>query len=259
MIRKTISVILLVTVCLNINLSFSQTPQMTNKYTFFLTGASFAVELNGWFEVGCKSLGVNSINKAVGGTTISDMANLMSKNELYTFEELEEMDALIIMHVINQDVYDESRLKENYKEYELPFERKNGAEAFDYVIKRYLTECYNLRFKKNSKYFETELGKPAVIILCSDWHDARKTYNSSIRKLANKWGLPLIEFDKYIGFSKGTNHPVTQEKISTLYSFDRQTIEGVEYGWHPNRGEDNYIQLRMAAIFTDTMRRIFYF
>lgn len=43
---------------------------------------------------------------------------------------------------------------------------------------------------------------------------------------------------------------------SLLHAQDTQTIEGVAYGWHPQRGQDKYIQQRMAAIFTDTMRRI---
>jgi hypothetical protein len=95
-----------------------------------------------------------------------------------------------------------------------------------------------------------------VIVLCTDWHDARVTYNTSVRKLAEKWGLPLVEFDRYIGFSRNRVHPVTKEPHSLLYATDKQTINGVEYGWHPARGENSFIQQRMAAIFADLMQRV---
>lgn len=235
----------------------AQQYQTGKKYSFFLTGASFAVPVNGWFELGCEKLNAYAVNKAIGGTAIADVANKMSKNELYTKKELEEMDALIIMHVVNRDVFDETELKTDYVDYTTPFDRSNYAAAFDYVIKRYLTECYQLKFDKASSYYNSPNGKPAVVILCTDWHDARTVYNTTVRKLAAKWGFPLIEFDRLIGFSDNISHPVTGERMSTLYSFDRKTIEGVEYGWHPNRGKDKYIQKRMSAIFADTMRKIF--
>ena len=79
---------------------------------------------------------------------------------------------------------------------------------------------------------------------------------AAIRRLAARWGLPLVEFDRNIGFSKDTPNPATGTQQSLLHAQDTQTIEGVAYGWHPQRGQDKYIQQRMAAIFTDTMRRI---
>lgn len=147
-------------------------------------------------------------------------------------------------------------LKEKYTDYTTPFDRSNYAAAFDYVIKRYQSECYALKDDPKSKYYGTKSGKPAVIVLCTDWHDARTTYNAAIRRLAARWGLPLVEFDRNIGFSKDTPNPATGTQQSLLHAQDTQTIEGVAYGWHPQRGQDKYIQQRMAAIFTDTMRRI---
>ena len=82
------------------------------------------------------------------------------------------------------------------------------------------------------------------------------TYNTTIRQLGAKWGLPVVEFDKYIGFSKDSPHPVTGEQHSLLFSTDTQKTGGVTFGWHPKRGEDSYIQQRMAAIFADTLRRV---
>ena len=228
------------------------------KYTFLLTGASFASPNNGWFEMGCDLAGARPVNRAIGGEAIADAANRMAAGTLYSHDELETIDALVIMQVHDKDVFDESQLKPKYTDYATPFDRSNYAAAYDYVIKRYLTECYNLKFDENSQYYNTPYGKPAVVVLCTNWHDGRVTFNSSIRKLADKWGFPVVEFDKFIGFSKNALHPVTGEQMSLLYTNgNTQVIDGVVYGWHPETGKDAYIQRRMAAIFADTMRKIF--
>lgn len=226
-------------------------------YTIFITGASFASSNNGWFELACKYLDAKPVNKAVGGEAIADAANKMAKEALYTKQELDEMDAFVIMHVHDKDVADTTGLKKEYKDYSTPFDRSNYAIAYDYVIKRYITDCYNLKFDKDSKYYGTANGKPVVIILCTHWHDARTVFNPAIRKLGEKWGFPVVEFDKYIGFSKNRLHPVTGTQYSILYTGDnKETIGGVEFGWHPLNGEDQYIQQRMAAIFTDLMKKV---
>ncbi|MGI6048547.1 MAG: DUF5040 domain-containing protein [Petrimonas sp.] len=226
-------------------------------YTFLLTGASFASPNNGWFEVGCGLSDATPLNRAIGGEAISHTANRIIDGTLYTKEELENIDALVIMQVHDRDVFDESQLKPNYTDYKTPIDRSNYAAAFDYVIKRYLTDCYNLKFDQKSKYYNTRGGKPAVIVLCTDWHDGRVTYNTSVRKLAEKWGFPVVEFDKLIGFSKNAVHPVTGEHVSRLFTRDKQEINGETFGWHPENGQDAYIQRRMGAIFADTMRKIF--
>lgn len=232
------------------------TAQENAKYTILLTGASFASPQNGWFEIGCRQLDARALNRAIGGESIADTANRMAEGTLWNAGELDEMDALVIMQVHNRDVSATGGLKEKYTDYTTPFDRSNYAAAFDYVIKRYQSECYALKDDPKSKYYGTKSGKPAVIVLCTDWHDARTTYNAAIRSLAARWGLPLVEFDRNIGFSKDTPNPATGTQQSLLHAQDTQTIEGVAYGWHPQRGQDKYIQLRMAAIFTDTMRRI---
>ena len=216
--------------------------QGDNKYTILLTGASFASTQNGWFEIGCRQLNATPLNRAIGGEAIANTANRMIDGTLYSSEELDNIDAFVIMQV------------PDYKNYPVHFDRSNYAAAYDYVIKRYMSECYNLKDNRKSKYYGTKSGKPAVIVLCTDWHDARVTYNTSIKKLAEKWGLPIIEFNKYIGFSKKQLHPATQEQESLLYAKDTQTIDGTKYGWHPLRGEDKYIQQRMAAIFINLMQ-----
>ncbi|MDR1864430.1 MAG: DUF5040 domain-containing protein [Bacteroidales bacterium] len=226
------------------------------KYTILLTGASFASPANKWFEMGCAALNARAINRAIGGEAIANTANRMIDGTLYSAQELEIMDALVIMQVHNRDVFDEAQLSENYEDYKTPFDRSGYAAAFDYVIKRYMSECYELRNNPASRYYGSKAGKPAVIVLCTDWHDARVTYNMSVRRLAGKWGLPLVEFDKYIGFSKNNPHPATKEQYSLIYATDTQTVDSVKYGWHPLRGEDSFIQQRMAAIFSDLMKRI---
>ncbi|MBB4034973.1 hypothetical protein GGR21_000860 [Dysgonomonas hofstadii] len=230
--------------------------QDSTQYTILLTGASFASPQNGWFEIGCRKLKARPVNRAIGGESIANTANRMIDGTLYSFEELDNIDALVIMQVHNRNVFDESQLLSKYTDYPVPFDRSNYAAAYDYVIKRYISECYELKNNQESKYYGTKSGKPAVIILCTDWHDGRIIYNTSVRRLASKWGLPLVEFDTSIGFSKGSPHPVTGEQQSLLHAKDTQTIDGVKYGWHPNRGEDKYIQQRMAAIFTDLMKKV---
>ena len=247
----------LLTLLLALPLAWGHAAAQENaKYTILLTGASFASPQNGWFEIGCRQLDARAINRAIGGESIADTANRMAEGTLWNAGELDEMDALVIMQVHNSDASATGGLKEKYTDYTTPFDRSNYAAAFDYVIKRYQSECYALKDDPKSKYYGTKSGKPAVIVLCTDWHDARTTYNAAIRRLAARWGLPLVEFDRNIGFSKDTPNPATGTQQSLLHAQDTQTFEGVAYGWHPQRGQDKYIQQRMAAIFTDTMRRI---
>jgi len=257
--KRTISIRLLLGLFLLSVCSLSHAQEDKEKpYTFLLSGASFAAEVNGWFEIGCERLDATALNRAKGGTAIADMANQMNDGTLYFTEELDELDALIIMHVVDKDVYNEEELQKSYKDYKVPFDRSNYAAAFDYVIKHYISDCYNLKYNKDSKYYNSENGKPAVIILTTNWHDGREVYNDSVRKLAEKWGLPLVEFDKYIGFSKETLHPVTDEHISLLYAKDKMTVRnGDVHGWHPLRGKEEYIQKRMASIFVAKMHQIF--
>lgn len=234
----------------------SSTYAQAQKYSLLLSGASFASPSNGWFELGCEQLDAQPVNRAVGGEAIANTANRMIDGSLYSREELERLDAFVIMQVHNQDVLDQSQLLENYSDYRTPFDRSNYAAAFDFVIKKFQTDCFNLKFDEKSKYFGSSHGKPAVIVLCTHWHDSRPLYNHSVRKLAEKWGLPVVEFDRYIGFSKNQLHPVTKEQHSRIYSGDKQEIDGIVYGWHALQGKDKYIQQRMAAIFTDMMKRI---
>ncbi len=249
-----VTMLFLLAVCWSVSAKAQENKQPKNM--LILTGASFASPENKWFELGCESMGAKAINRAVGGQSIASTANMMVEGKLYSPEELEEMDALVIMQVHDRVVVGDSLLLPKYTDYKTPFDYGDYVRAYDYVIKRYMAECYELKNSPKSKYYNTKAGKPAVIVLCTHWHDGRAIFNASVRTLAAKWGLPLVEFDKYIGFSKNTPHPVTGEQHSLIFSDDTQTVGDVKYGWHPNRGRDKYIQQRMAAIFADQMNRI---
>ena len=81
------------------------------KLTVLLSGASFASVDNGWFELGCEALRAKGINRAIGGEAIADVANRMSRGDLYSREELDEVDVFVIMQVHNRDVYAPNELK----------------------------------------------------------------------------------------------------------------------------------------------------
>ncbi len=131
------------------------------KYHFLLAGASFAVPENGWFELVCDAFNAEAMNKAVSGDAIKHTASDMFYDRFYTDEELERTDAFIIMHVHNQDVASTTGIKENYEDYtHADIQQYNTA--YDYVIKRYKADCYNLKNNPNSKYYQTENGKPAT-------------------------------------------------------------------------------------------------
>ena len=223
-----------------------------NQPTIMLSGASFAIPQNGWFELMCQSFNATPINKAVGGEAIYHTANRMADGTFYTADELDRTDVFVIMHVHEQNVLDESVLKADYSEYSFPTD--NYSVAYDYVIRKYTDDCRNLKDNPQSKYYGTENGKPAVIVLCTHWHDARPTYNESVRRLAAKWNLPLIKFDEQIGFSN--DETVDGQHPSIPYAQDTKTINGITSGWHPRRGSAEYIQRKLAEIATDALEEI---
>lgn len=218
--------------------------------TFLLTGASFAIPENGWFEIGCEDLGADAINKSVSGEAIYHTARRMNLGTFYTTEELDKVDVFVIGHVHNQNVANEQWLKENWEDYTSIATTTDYSVAYDYVIKRYIADCRALKDNPESKYFGSEEGKPVRIMFCTHWHDSRTTYNPAIRKLSEKWGFPLVKFDENIGFSR-QDVAAGETQPSVAYAHDTETINGVKYGWHPLRGSNSYIQRRMAQIFEE--------
>ena len=236
-----------------------------NNGTILLTGASFAESANGWFEIACTKLGLTGINKAVGGTSVMDTANGLYNGTLFTDAQFEQMDVLVIFHAHNKNVYNGGELEQDYDDYTLPFDTSvktdaNYCRAFDYVIKKYRAMCYDQRNNQDSQWYGTAHGKPCQIVLCTHWHDARVTYNNAVRKLAIKWGFPLVTFDENIGFTRFCPYS-NGVQISRWYAThglqaasQTETIDGVVYGWHPDRGQDQFIQKRMADIFCMTVK-----
>ena len=222
---------------------------------FLLAGASFAVPENGWFELVCDAFNAEPLNKAVGGDAIKHTASDMFLDRFYTTEELDRIDVFIIMHVHNQDVASTNGIKENYEEYTYD-EIQQYNTAYDYVIKRYKADCYNLKFNPESRYYQTENGKPATIILCTHWHDSRITYNQSIRTLAERWQLPLIEWDENIGFTRKVVDADGRQP-SIKYAADTEKIYDITFGWHPMRGKEQYIQQKIASIAMEKLTELF--
>lgn len=221
---------------------------------WMLSGASFAIPENTWFEMGCEAFGVRSINKAVGGEAITHTAINMFYNRFYTLEELDKTSIFVIMHVHNQAVASEATLKSDYTEYTEADLVNNYAAAYDYVIKRYKADCFALKDNTESKYYGSESGKPAIIVLCTHWHDSRTIFNADVRKLASKWNLNLVKFDDNIGFTKDVL--VDGKQPSLQYASDTKTFDGQTYGFHPLRGRNQYIQQKMSQIFIDEMERV---
>lgn len=226
-----------------------------------LTGASFAFPGNEWFSHVVNDLNITGYNKAVSGETIVHTANKMAEGTLYSKDELETFDIFMIFHSHNQVVDDYENIKEDYRDYELPFGNSDKSICWDYVLKKYYADCYALKDDPSSKWYGTKSGKPCIIVVCTHWHDARTIFNESIRNLQKKWGFILCEFDKNIGFSKNQVHPITNEQISILHADtkdggDTEVINGVTYGWHPTEYVDAWIQKRMASIVEAAIRNL---
>ncbi|MDR1454803.1 MAG: DUF5040 domain-containing protein, partial [Tannerella sp.] len=229
------------------------------EHCFFLTGASFAVPENGWFELLCEAFNAQPVNRAVEGEAIMQAAVKMYNGTLYTPDELERMDAFIIMQVHNQNVANTQMIKDDYEEYTPAQLQTSYPAAYDYAIKKYRADCRSLKDNPESAWYGTADGKPAVIFLCTHWHDSRTVYNPAIRTLAEKFGLPLIKWDENIGFTKNVLDEDGRQP-SIKYSRDNEKIPagtGVTYGWHPLRGSGQYIQQKMAAIAMAELEQVF--
>lgn len=225
------------------------------KHTFMLTGASFAVPANGWFELGCAAFDAKPLNKSVSGEAILQTASRMYKGTFYTKAELEAIDVFVIMHVHNQNVANTEWIKDDYNEYTESALSTNYPVAYDYVIKKYKDDCYNLKDDPTSKFYGTENGKPALIMFCTHWHDSRTTYNNAIRTLSTRWNIPLIKWDENIGFTKNVLDEDGRQP-SLKFSRDTENIGGITYGWHPLTGQGQPIQQKLASIFIAEMEKI---
>lgn len=250
-----------------------------------LSGASFAYNANGWFELMCSKLGVEGLNKAVSGSKINDLAVKLYNKSFVTDEEFSQIGIFMIMHVHNYDVYTLPEKYENFtcEDYENEDSADNiitngsqqytdlaYAKSYDYVIKKWFKMNQDLKSAEGT-YNGTTFGRSPKIILCTHWHDGRQTFNNSVRKLSQKWGIPLVRFDDNIGMSstaqsgniKADDGTILRDivqfalqsdeggKTPTVINgkdYNTEKIDGVILPWHQDRGQDKDIQKRMAYI-----------
>ena len=239
---------------------------------------------NVWLYLLGQKVGCETINDALGGTNIMYHANRLADGTILAtgIAPIADVDSVLIMHCHEKDVFTLPSLYESYsaEDYEtngiVPFSETTGtdepdlvyAQAYDYVIKKIIS-MYNAKKSVNEyvsavqQYMGQYVPKPCQIVLCTHWHDARVIFNDSIRKLAKKWGLPLVQFDKKIGFTKDNPNPSTGCQASIEYvgnvggASPLETINGVVYGWHPMcGGTDVYIQKKMASIAGESFVKV---
>lgn len=245
--RRLLAILFVLLMC---GCTFVEQGGETQPEGLCIVGASFAYPENGWFEMACEQLNCTPINKAISGECIIHTAQRFSDNTQFAEGELDKFRIFVIMHTHNVDVCNGIRAKKDRLG-----ENPTIAEAYDYVIRRYISMCRELEFDSSSAWFGVAGGKPVDIILCTHWHDGRVIFNNSVRRLSEQWRgyVRLCEFDKNIGFTK--DRPITKsgKQVSTSYAHPgagaTEIIDGVEYGWHPKRGRDSEIQQRMADIF----------
>ena len=270
-----------------------------------LVGASFASATNGWFELACSKLGINGVNRAVGGQRITDnvAARMMDASETMPHGSLffvdgvdvfDKIDAFVMMLTHNDDVYLD---EESYNANTLEYYKEKGAlnltpkEAFDFCIKQYKQWCAEYTISQYRTSGENAIhdilgNKECQILICSNWHKGRDTYNSSSRKLARRYNLPYCAFDLNLSIGEQlieatVNTDLNQTPTKGLYhksvlyahydSFyngkwagKTEVIGGVTYGWHPQtksatfdygtpKEEDGYyypkIQRMLAGVF----------
>ena len=243
--------------------SFNDT-KLTNSTGFFLpnkrvmlSGASIN-QYNGYFEYAMDVLGLDYINISVAGVNIFHLCyELYAKGANYS-----DVDLLILSHTHDFDVSALPLRLEGYSPTDYESDVVLGefiktashytgslvgvdgiysademyAIGYDYAIKKWSELCFNLKGKNG---YDSLLGKPCQIILYTYWHDARPVFNSAIRRLSKKWGLPLIKDDENIGFTKDRVHPITKQQMSRLYCNGipwqaEIDVDGVRYGFHPS-------------------------
>ena len=141
--------------------------------------------------------------------------------------------------------------------------------GYDYLLKKYAKDCYDLRLNPNSKWYGTKSGKPCIIVCTTQWHDGYVRFNESVKKMAKKHGAIVADIANNIGFSYLQTNPNDENSIrwSALhcnnadFSSGNDTediyIDGVLYsnmGWHPTRDFDCYIQQKRGNILAETLK-----
>lgn len=225
-------------------------PNRPKQVVVATMGASLMYPGNGWVEKACQQLDIRCLNKAVSSKMTDYFAQQLWNNTYATEEELKQIDILLIQFANCGDIcgQDSAMLltADDYTRHyttfsENLFSEYSHAQRMDYILKKWQQIC-------------EQHNKPMQVILVSHWHDGRVTYNKSVRKLAQRWNADVCELDTYIGFTK--NQPLPDgRQPSILYAKDMEMINGVEFGWHPLRGEEGeYIQSVMAGILKNKLQ-----
>lgn len=143
------------------------------------------------------------------------------------------------------------------------------AAGYDYLLKKYALDCYNLRLNPDSKYYGTKSGKPVIIVCTTQWHDGYVRFNDSVKIMAKRHGAIVCDVANNVGFSYLQTDPTNDDSIrwGALHcnnaaigsgnDTEKIPIHGVMYtgmGWHPTRQWDCYIQMKRAQILAETMR-----
>ena len=76
--KKTFLTVLLFYIFTGI--AVAQNLSKTTEYKILLTGASFASPQNGWFEIGCRKLNAEAINRAIQLTEWPMVPSTLKKN-----------------------------------------------------------------------------------------------------------------------------------------------------------------------------------
>ena len=145
------------------------------------------------------------------------------------------------------------------------------AAGYDYLLKKYAKDCYNLRFNPSSKWYGTTNGKPCIIVLCTYWHDAYVQFNDAIKELAEKHGAVVCDMASNIGFSYSQTDPADPNSVrqSALYcnnssfgsgnDLEDIPINGVIYtgmGWHATRDVNSDLMVKRGNILADVIKKI---
>ena len=141
------------------------------------------------------------------------------------------------------------------------------AAGFDYLIKKYTLDCYNLRLDPTSKWYGTKSGKPCNVIICSYWHDGYTVYNEAAKTVALKHGAIYCDIASKVGFSYRQTDPTDENSIRQSFLYCNNAafgsgndsedipINGVIYtnmGWHATRDVNSPLTVKRGDILANT-------
>ena len=143
------------------------------------------------------------------------------------------------------------------------------AAGYDYLLKKYALDCYNLRLNPDSKWYGTKSGKPVIIVCTTQWHDGYVRFNEGIKNVARRHGAILCDVANNVGFSYMQTNPQDDDSIcwnalhcnNTSIGSGNDTenipIHGIMYnnmGWHPTRDWSCYVQMKRAQILAESLK-----